>query len=73
MVRRAKSYGDLGALEHGAMTESKPLYRFVKDFEFFDCDGTRLYRTWREGAVVSDPKEIEWLIARTAPVERIET
>jgi hypothetical protein len=50
-----------------------PRYRFTKDFEFFDCDGTRLYRTWREGAIVSDPKEIQWLIARTAPVERIHT
>jgi hypothetical protein len=45
---------------------TEPRYRFT------NYDGTRLYRTWRAGAIVTDPKEIEWLIARTALIERIE-
>jgi hypothetical protein len=53
------------------MTESELRYRFTKDFEFFDYDGSRLWRSWHAGTVITDPKEIEWLIARTAPVERI--
>jgi hypothetical protein len=53
-------------------TESEPRYRFTHDFQFFDYDGSRLYRTWRAGAIVTDPKEIDWLTARTAPLERIE-
>jgi hypothetical protein len=38
------------------MTELEPRYRFTKDFEFFDYDGSRLYRTWRAGTVVIEPK-----------------
>ena len=53
--------------------ESEPRYRFTKDFEFFDYDGSRLWRSWHAGTVITDAKEIEWLIARTAPVERIHT
>jgi hypothetical protein len=46
--------------------------RFTKDFQFFDYDGSRLYRRWRTGDLISAPKEIEWLFARGAPVEPIE-
>jgi hypothetical protein len=53
-------------------SETEPRYRFITDFEFFDYDGSRLYRTWRAGTVITDPAEIEWLTARTAPLERIE-
>ena len=53
--------------------ESEPRYRFTKDFQFFDYDGSRLWRSWRAGTVITDAKEIEWLTARGAPVERIET
>jgi hypothetical protein len=53
--------------------ESEPRYRFTSDFEFFDYDGSRLWRSWRAGTVITDAKEIAWLTARGAPVERIET
>jgi hypothetical protein len=53
-------------------SETEPQYRFTRDFEFFDQDGSHLWRSWRAGAIVTDPKEIEWLIARTAPLERLE-
>ena len=54
-------------------SETEPRYRFTSDFEFFDYDGSRLWRSWRAGTVITDAKEIQWLIARTAPVERIHT
>jgi hypothetical protein len=53
--------------------ESEPRYRFTSDFQFFDYDGSRLWRSWHAGTVITDAKEIQWLIARTAPVERIHT
>jgi hypothetical protein len=52
--------------------ESEPRYRFTRDFEFFDQDGSHLWRSWRAGTVITDIKEIEWLTARGAPVERID-
>jgi hypothetical protein len=46
--------------------------RLTSRFAFYDEHGTHLWREWPEGAIVSDPAEIETLMARKAPVERIE-
>lgn len=49
----------------------RPSLRLTKDFEFFDQDGSHLWRTYRASTVVADPKEMEWLTKIGAPVELI--
>ena len=46
--------------------------RLIEKDVFYDLAGTQLWREWGEGAVVTDPHDIELLEARGAPVERIE-
>jgi hypothetical protein len=56
-----------------ANTKPRPGLRFAKDFAFFDQRSiAHQWRSWRIGNVVSDPKDIEWLTALGAPVEKIE-
>ena len=46
--------------------------RFTKDFSFFDQrSNAHQWREWKAGDV-ADAKDIEWLTALGAPVERIE-
>jgi hypothetical protein len=52
-----------------ADTERRPSLRFTKDFQFFDHDGSHMWRSYRAGEAVSDEKEIAWLVAIGAPVE----
>jgi hypothetical protein len=42
--------------------------RFTRDFSFYDEHGTHLWRSYRAGDVVSDEKEIHWLVGIAAPV-----
>ena len=53
----------------------KPYHlRLAGRFVIFDPGrGEHLWREWCEGEIVADPKEIELLEARGAPVERVET
>ena len=44
--------------------------RLIERHVFYDIDGSQLWREWPEGAVVTDPDEIELLESRGAPVER---
>ena len=43
--------------------------RFKGNFQFFDQDGSRLWRSYRTGDVVDDPAEMQWLTNIGAPVE----
>ena len=46
--------------------------RLTDRYVFYDPEhGSYLFRAWPEGAIVTDPDEIELLEARGAPVERI--
>jgi hypothetical protein len=49
-----------------------PGLRFTRDFEFYDHAGSNMWRSWSAGDVVSDEKEIAWLLSIEAPVDRIE-
>jgi hypothetical protein len=44
--------------------------RLASLYSYFGDDG--MFRTWGEGTLVTDPTEISDLIARGAPVERID-
>jgi hypothetical protein len=46
--------------------------RITAPYAFLDTERSHLWREWPEGAIVTDPAEIELLIARGAPVERID-
>jgi hypothetical protein len=52
----------------------KPPYhlRLTSHYAFYDEHGSHLWREWPEGAIITDPRDIEILTARDAPVERIE-
>ena len=50
----------------------KPYHlRLTSAFAFYDQDGSRLWRSWSEGQIVTDGGDIKLLEARGAPVERI--
>jgi hypothetical protein len=54
------------------MTEPKPYsIRLTSRFAFYDEKGSHLWREWPEGAVVTDPDDIELLEARGAPTDLI--
>ena len=48
----------------------RPGLRFKDNFQFFDQDGSRLWRSYRTGDVVDDPAEMQWLTNIGAPVEQ---
>jgi hypothetical protein len=50
-------------------TTPRPGLRFTKDFQFFDHARTHMMRSWHRGDVVSDEKDIAWLVGIAAPVE----
>ena len=51
---------------------TKPYHlRLTSRYVFYDLEKSQLFRDWPEGAIVTDPDEIELLEARGAPVERI--
>jgi hypothetical protein len=50
-------------------TKPRPGLRLITDFQFFDHDGSHMWRSYRAGDAVSDEKEIAWLVAIGAPVE----
>jgi hypothetical protein len=56
------------------ISDIKPKHhlRLTERFAFYDEHGSHLWRDWPEGAIVTDPHDIELLTARGAPVERIE-
>jgi hypothetical protein len=45
--------------------------RMTSDYEFFEYDGTHLYRRWAAGQIVTDDADIKLLEGHVAPVERI--
>jgi hypothetical protein len=48
-------------------TKPRPGLRLITDFQFFDLDRS-MWRSYRAGDVVSDEKEIHWLVGIAAPV-----
>jgi hypothetical protein len=55
------------------MTEKRYSLRLIERFGFYDTVKTQAWHEWQAGATVTDPREIEILEARNAPVERIAT
>ena len=49
------------------------LLRLTAPFAFYDHAGSSLWRSWPEGAVVTDAADIALLTERGAPVEKIKT
>jgi hypothetical protein len=47
-------------------------YRVARDFAFYDERGSHIWRSWRSGDEVTDPKDITLLIERDVPLEIIE-
>jgi hypothetical protein len=54
-----------------ADTKQRYHLRLKERVAFYDERGSHLWREWPEGAVVTDPSEIELLEARGASFERI--
>ena len=52
-------------------TKPRPGLRFTKDFQFFDHARTHMMRSWHRGDVVTDEKDIAWLLALQAPIEEL--
>ena len=46
--------------------------RLTADFAFYDQNGSHLWRSWREGEIVTDVDAIKFLESHSAPVEKIE-
>jgi hypothetical protein len=44
--------------------------RLLARHVFYDINGSQLFWDWAEGAIVTDPYQIELLTARGAPVEK---
>jgi hypothetical protein len=60
-------------LKRGPKPEKPYHLRLADRFVVYDPGrGEHLWREWCEGEIVADPKEIELLTARGAPVERLE-
>ena len=52
-----------------ADTKPRPGLRLITDFQFFDHDGSHMWRSYRAGDVVDDPAEMQWLTKIGAPVQ----
>jgi hypothetical protein len=53
-------------------SNTKRRYRVARDFAFYDERGSHIWRSWRSGNEVTDPKDIALLTARDVPLEIIE-
>jgi hypothetical protein len=55
------------------LVNTKPYrLRLTARYGFYDEHGSRLWREWPDGAIVTDPDEIKLLEGRGAPVETID-